>query len=160
MPLFLCIWHMLCTWSEDLTRSLLPSEAGDYGSFWEGLPPVYLNFLIFFLIFCVVFNLTASHWSLSTFSSVGGGGLSHSAFLLAGPHKDGAVSHLQASWLLRGDISCQWATGTMTFGITQAFLLSVLWTAFFPLIKFILSSRKKPNGGTQMVVLITEMVGL
>lgn len=37
------------------------------------------------------------YWSPSAFSSVGGVGLSLSAFLLDGLYKDRAVNHLQAS---------------------------------------------------------------
>lgn len=114
----------------------------------------FIWLLIFFFFISPIHR-----WSPSAFSSVGGDGLSHSVFLLDGPCKDGAVNHLQASRLLRGDISCQWGTGTMTFGITHAFLLSVLRTVCYPLIKFILSSWKKPKGGTQMVVVIIEIVG-
>ncbi|KAM7388748.1 hypothetical protein PAMP_024900 [Pampus punctatissimus] len=43
---------------------------------------------------------TISRGHSSAFGSVGGDGLSLSAFLLDGPYKDGAVSHLQASRVL------------------------------------------------------------
>lgn len=44
----------------------------------------------------------------------------------------------------------------MTFVVTHAFLLSILWTVHYPLIKFIVSFLKKLKGGTQMVVQIIE----
>lgn len=108
---------------------------------------VYLlrcTILPFFLFF--VFSVHG--WSPSAFSSVGGDGLSLSAFLLAGPRKDGAVNHAQASpsperqhqFSVRernNDFCCH----------TWAFLWSILRTVYYPLIKFILLGWAKGDKG-------------
>ncbi len=46
----------------------------------------------------------------------------------------------------------------MTFVVTCAFLLSILWTMCYPLIKSMISFRMKLKVGTHMVVQIIELI--
>lgn len=120
------------------------------------ISPSFLCVMVYFPRFYFIDSpLASKHIRLSG----RGWPLSFSAFLLDGPCKDGAVSHLQT--LLSPERQHQLSARDWNNDFcchTCAFLWSILWTVCRPLIKFMLLLWEELKGRTQMVVHIIELI--